>query len=96
MQFNFIPNRNLSDGSDNDNIIERDSERLSDQSVDDSNESAESIVKDSAKIDTDHIEGYCEKVLGFGLKKDLIEEIVAILPPSKRLEYLQYFNCSAL
>ena len=60
----------MSDGSDNDNIIERErerereSERLSGQSVDDSNESAESIVKDSAKIDTDHIEGYCEKVLG--------------------------------
>ncbi len=34
------------------------------------------------EIETDHIEGYCEQMLAFGLKKDLIEQIVATLPPS--------------
>ena len=58
----------------------------------DSNEFVESVVKDSAEIETDHFEGYCEKVLAFGLKKDLIEQIVASLPPTTRLEYLQFFN----
>ena len=47
----------LSDGSSNGNIIESDSERLSDHSGDDSNESVESVIKDSTKIET---EGYCE------------------------------------
>ena len=56
---------NFSDGSDKDNIIESNSDRLSDHSGDDSNESVESLVKDSAKIETDHIEGYCEEVLAF-------------------------------
>ena len=79
----------MSDGSSNGNIIESDSERLSDHSGDDSNESVESVIKDSTKIET---ECYCEEVLGFGLNKELIEQIVASLPPTTRLEYLQFFN----
>ena len=79
----------LSDGSSNGNIIESDSERLSDHSGDDSNESVESVIKDSTKVET---ECYCDEVLGFGLKKELIEQIVASLPPTTRLEYLQFFN----
>ena len=83
----------MSDGSSNGNIIESDSERLSDHSGDDSNESVESVVKHSSEIlETDHIEGYCEEVLGFGLKKEMIQRIVASLPPTTRLEYLQFFN----
>ena len=57
----------MSDGSDNGNIIESDSERLSDHSGDDYNESVESVMKHSTKIET---EGYCEEVLGFGLKRN--------------------------
>ena len=82
----------MSDGSSNGNIIESDSERLSDHSGDDSNESVEIVVKDSAEIETDHIEGYCEEVLGLALKKELIKQIVSSLPPSTRLQCLQFFN----
>ena len=60
---------NFSDGSDKDNIIGSNSDRLSDHSGDDSNESVEIVVKDSAEIETDHIEGYCEEVPAFWFKK---------------------------
>ena len=48
-------------------------ERLSDHSGDDSNESVETVVKESA----DHIEVCCGEVLEFGLKKELIKPILS-------------------
>ena len=43
---------NLSDGSNKDNIIKSDSDILSDHSGDDSSESVECVVKDTAEIET--------------------------------------------
>ena len=48
--------------SDDEPDIAKACERLSDHSDDDSNESVETVVKDSA----DHIEVCCEEVLRFG------------------------------
>ena len=74
--------------SDDEPDIAKACERLSDHSDDDSNESVETVVKDSA----DHIEVCCEEVLRFGKKKELIKQSLSSLPPSTRLKYLQFFN----
>ena len=74
--------------SDDEPDIAKACERLSDHSDDDSNESVETVVKDSA----DHIEVCCGEVLRFGSKKELIKQSLSSLPPSTRLKYLQFFN----